>query len=133
MTPHAGELARLFAAEVEEIEAHRLEAVRRAASRFGSTVLLKGADTLIASPREGVLVAGYGAPSLATAGTGDVLSGVIGAFLAKGMEPRLAAAAGAVTHGLASRLVVPQSGLVASDLLPAVQRVLDGEGWDLTA
>jgi ADP-dependent NAD(P)H-hydrate dehydratase / NAD(P)H-hydrate epimerase len=131
MTPHAGELARLLGTEVEEVEAHRLEAVRRAASRFGSTVLLKGADTLIASPREGVLIAGFGAPSLATAGTGDVLAGVIGAFLAKGMEPRLGAAAAAVTHGLASRLVVPQAGLVASDLLPAIQHVLDGEGWEL--
>jgi ADP-dependent NAD(P)H-hydrate dehydratase / NAD(P)H-hydrate epimerase len=131
MTPHAGELARLLEADVEEIEAHRLEAVRRAASRFGSTVLLKGADTLIASPREGVLVAGFGSPSLATAGTGDVLAGVTGAFLAKGMEPRLAAAAAAVAHGLGSRLVVPQRGLVASDLLPAIQRVLDGDGWDL--
>ena len=58
MTPHAGELARLLGAEAAEIEAHRLEAVRRAASIFGSVVLLKGADTLVAAPREGVLVAG---------------------------------------------------------------------------
>jgi NAD(P)H-hydrate epimerase len=128
MTPHAGELAALLATEAAEIDAHRLEAVRRAASRFGSVVLLKGADTLIAAPREGILVAGFGAPSLATAGTGDVLAGVLGAFLAKGMEPRLAAAAAAVAHGLASRLTAPQSGLVASDLLPGIQRALDGEG-----
>jgi NAD(P)H-hydrate epimerase len=130
ITPHAGELARLLATDPAEIEAHRLESVRRAASRFGSTVVLKGADTLVASPREGVLVAGFGTPALATAGTGDVLAGVIGAFLAKGMEPRLGAAAGVVAHGLASRLVSPQSGMVASDLLPALRRVLDGEGWD---
>ena len=84
MTPHAGELARLLGTEAAEIDAHRLEAVRRAASRFGATVLLKGADTLVASPREGVLVSAFGAPSLATAGTGDVLAGVIAAFLAKG-------------------------------------------------
>jgi NAD(P)H-hydrate epimerase len=131
MTPHAGELATLLGTEAAEIDAHRLESVRRAASRFGSTVLLKGADTLVASPREGVLVAVYGAPALATAGTGDVLAGVIGAFLAKGMEPRLAAGAGAVAHGLASRLVSPQAGLVAGDLLPAIQRALEGEGADL--
>jgi NAD(P)H-hydrate epimerase len=131
MTPHSGELASLVGAEASEIDAHRLEFVRRAASRFGATVLLKGADTLVASPREGVLVAAYGAPSLATAGTGDVLSGVIGAFLAKGMEPRLAAGAGAVAHGVASRLAVPQRGLVAGDLLPAIQRALEGEGSDL--
>jgi ADP-dependent NAD(P)H-hydrate dehydratase / NAD(P)H-hydrate epimerase len=131
MTPHSGELARLLGAEADDVDAHRLESVRRAASRFGATVLLKGADTLVASPREGVLVSGYGAPSLATAGTGDVLSGVIGAFLAKGMEARLAAGAGAVLHGLASRLVSPQAGLVAGDLLPALQRALEGEGSDL--
>ena len=57
MTPHSGELARLVGAEADEVDAHRLESVRRAASRFGATVLLKGADTLVASPREGVLVA----------------------------------------------------------------------------
>jgi NAD(P)H-hydrate epimerase len=131
MTPHAGELASLLDADAAEIDAHRLESVRRAASRFGSTVLLKGADTLVASPREGILVAAYGEPSLATAGTGDVLSGVIGAFLAKGMEPRLAAGAAAVAHGLASRLVTPQAGLVAGDLLPGIQRALEGEGADL--
>ena len=131
MTPHSGELARLLETDAAEIDAHRLETVRRAASRFGSTVLLKGADTLVASPREGVLVATYGAPSLATAGTGDVLSGVIGAFLAKGMDPRLAAGAAAVAHGVASQLAAPQAGLVASDLLPGIQRALEGEGVDL--
>ena len=131
MTPHAGELASLLGTEAAEIDAHRLEAVRRAASRFGATVLLKGTDTLIASPREGVLVSAYGAPSLATAGTGDVLAGVIGSFLAKGMEPRLAAGAAAVAHGLASRLVLPHAGLIASDLLPGIRRALAGEGGDL--
>jgi NAD(P)H-hydrate epimerase len=128
LTPHAGELARLLATEPAEIEERRLESVRRAASLYGSIVLLKGADTLVAAPREGVLVAGFGAPSLATAGTGDVLSGVIGAFLAKGMEPRIAVGAAAAAHGLASRLVSPQAGLVAGDLLPAIQRALEGEG-----
>jgi NAD(P)H-hydrate epimerase len=128
MTPHAGELARLLETEAEEIDAHRLESVRRAASRFGATVLLKGADTLVASAREGVLVSTYGLPSLATAGTGDVLSGVIGAFLAKGLDPLLAAGAGAVAHGLASRLAPHQAGLIASDLLPGLQRALEGDG-----
>jgi len=129
LTPHAGELARLLDIDAREVEAHRLDAVRRAASRFGCVVLLKGADTLVAAPREGVLVAGYGEPSLATAGTGDVLTGVAAAFLAKGMEPRIAAAVAAVAHGVASRLVPNQAGLVASDLLPALQRAIAGEGW----
>jgi NAD(P)H-hydrate epimerase len=129
LTPHSAELARLVGGTAEEVDAHRLAAVRRAASRFGSVVLLKGADTLVAAPREGVLVAGYGRPSLATAGTGDVLTGVVAAFLAKGLDARFAAAAAAVAHGLASRLAEHQRGLVASDLLPELQRALAGEGW----
>jgi hydroxyethylthiazole kinase-like uncharacterized protein yjeF len=130
LTPHSGELARLLGASAAEIDAHRLAAVRRAASRFGCVVLLKGPDTLVTEPREGVLVAAYGTPALATAGSGDLLTGVVAAFLAKGLEPRLAAAAAAVAHGLASRLVEPQAGLVASDLLPGIQRALSGEGWE---
>jgi ADP-dependent NAD(P)H-hydrate dehydratase / NAD(P)H-hydrate epimerase len=120
LTPHAGELARLLGASSRDIDAHR----------HGATVLLKGADTLVAAPDEGVLVVAYGDSSLATAGTGDVLTGVIAAFLSKGMDGRLAAAAGAVAHGIASRLVQPRVGLVASDLLPGIQRALAGEGWD---
>jgi NAD(P)H-hydrate epimerase len=129
LTPHSGELARLLATTADEIDAHRLESVRRAASIFGSVVLLKGTDTLVAAPREGVLVAAYGRPSLATAGTGDVLTGIVAAFLAKGLAAREGAAAAAVAHGLASRLVEAQAGLVASDLLPALQRALTGDGW----
>jgi NAD(P)H-hydrate epimerase len=129
LTPHSGELARLLGTSADELDAHRLESVRRAASLYGSVVLLKGADTLVAAPREGVLVATYGRPALATAGTGDVLTGVVAAFLAKGLDARLAAGAAAVAHGLASRLVEGQVGLVASDLLPALQRALAGDGW----
>jgi NAD(P)H-hydrate epimerase len=128
LTPHSGELARLLGADAREIDAHRLDAVRRATSRFGSVVLLKGADTLVAAPRTGVLVAAYGTPALATAGTGDVLTGVIAAFLAKGMEAQAAAAAAAVAHGVASELVEPQTGVVASDLLPELRRALSGHG-----
>jgi NAD(P)H-hydrate epimerase len=128
LTPHSGELARLLGIESRDVDAHRLDAVRRAASRFGSCVLLKGADTLVASPREGVLVATYGTPALATAGSGDVLTGIVAAFLAKRMEPRLAAATAAVAHGVAAELVEPQRGVVASDLLPALRRALAGHG-----
>ena len=129
LTPHAGELAGLLGTTAREVDAHRLAAVREAAERFRAVVLLKGADTLVAAPREGVLAAAYGEPSLATAGTGDVLTGVIAAFLAKGMGAKLAAAAGAVAHGIASRIVEPHAGLVASDLLAGIQRALAGEGW----
>jgi NAD(P)H-hydrate epimerase len=128
LTPHTGELARLLGAESGEVDAHRLDAVRRASSRFGAVVLLKGDDTLVASPREGVLVATYGTPALATAGSGDVLTGIVAAFLAKGMEPKLAAATAAVAHGVAAELVEPQRGVVASDLLPELRRALAGHG-----
>ena len=128
LTPHSGELARLLGVESREIDAHRLDAARRAASRFGSVVLLKGADTIVATPREGVLVATYGTPALATAGSGDVLTGIVAAFLAKGMEARFAAATAAVAHGVAAELVDPQRGAIASDLLPALQRALAGHG-----
>jgi NAD(P)H-hydrate epimerase len=129
LTPHSGELGRLLGADAREVDAHRLDAVRRAATRFGSVVLLKGSDTLVAAPRAGVLVSLYGEPSLATAGTGDVLTGVVAAFLAKGIEPQLAAALAAVAHGVASKLVPHQAGLVASDLLPGIQRAIAGDGW----
>ena len=129
LTPHSGELARLLGVDAREIDAHRFEAVRRAATRFGSVVLLKGSDTLVAQPRGGVFVSLYGEPSLAAAGTGDVLTGVVAAFLAKGLEPQLAAALAAVAHGLASKLVPNQAGLIASDLLPGIQRAIAGDGW----
>jgi NAD(P)H-hydrate epimerase len=121
LTPHEGELGRLLGRESAWVAEHRLAAVTEAVERFGCICLLKGADALIAAPGTGVLVAALGPPSLATAGTGDVLTGVIGAFLAKGMEARLAAAAGAVACDVAARLG-PSRGLVASDvvaLLPA--------------
>jgi hydroxyethylthiazole kinase-like uncharacterized protein yjeF len=128
ITPHSGELGRLLGVEAREIDAHRLDAVRRATSRFGAVVLLKGADTLVGAPRTGVLVARYGTPALAVAGTGDVLTGVVAAFLAKGMEAQEAAAAAAVAHGVAAELAEPQPGLVASDLLPGLRLALAGHG-----
>jgi NAD(P)H-hydrate epimerase len=91
-------------------------------------VLLKGADTLVAAPREGVLVASYGTPALATAGSGDVLTGIVACFLAKGMDPKLGAATAAVAHGVAAELVEPQRGVIASDLLPELRRALAGHG-----
>ena len=106
LTPHAGELARLLGADVtrEDIEARRLEHVRRAAVELSATVLLKGSTTLVAEPDRPVRVNTNGTPWLATAGTGDVLSGLVGALLAGGLEAIDAAAAGAYVHGLAARL-----------------------------
>jgi NAD(P)H-hydrate epimerase len=121
LTPHEGELGRLLERESSWVAAHRLAAVQEAAERFGCACLLKGADALVAAQDERTLVAALGPPTLATAGTGDVLTGVIGAFLAKGMDARTAAAAAAVACDVAARLGHSR-GLIASDvveLLPA--------------
>jgi NAD(P)H-hydrate epimerase len=115
LTPHAGELARLLDRDSEWVDAHRLEAVRTAAERFECVCLLKGADTLVATPGEGVLVSRLEHPSLATAGTGDVLTGVVAAFLAKGVAARSAAAAGAIACDAAAGFG-PERGLIASDV-----------------
>jgi NAD(P)H-hydrate epimerase len=123
LTPHAGELARLLGEESEWVDAHRLEAAHRAAKRFDCVCLLKGADTIVAAPGAETLVCVADAPGLATAGTGDVLTGIVAAFLAKGVEPRLAAAAAATAHALAARRL-PQAGMIASDVIAALPSVL---------
>ena len=124
LTPHTGELARLLGESSAWVDAHRLEAARRCADRFRAVVLLKGADTLVVGPDGDTVVADAGPPSLATAGSGDVLTGVIAAFLAKGLDPWTAAAAGAIAHGRAAALVPFQVGLVASDVVAALPRAL---------
>jgi NAD(P)H-hydrate epimerase len=124
ITPHEGELARLLGEKSSWVAAHRLEAVQRGAERFGCVCLLKGADTLVAEPGSGVWVSALGTPALATAGSGDVLTGVAAAFLAKGLEARTAAAAAAAACQLASQQV-PQRGAVASDVLHALPAALD--------
>jgi NAD(P)H-hydrate epimerase len=125
LTPHSGELGRLIGEDASWVDGHRLEAIRRAVERYDCVVLLKGSGTLIASPGKGVLVDG-GHPSLATAGTGDVLTGIVGAFLAKGMEPRLATAAAATAHHWAAIEAPHHAGLIASDLLDSLPKALAG-------
>lgn len=125
LTPHAGELGRLLGEEAVSVSDHRLAAARAAAERFRAVVLLKGADTIVASPDGTAIVCDLGPPSLATAGTGDVLTGIVAAFLAKGVDPATAAAAAAVAHALAAHSVPHQSGLIASDLLARIPETLD--------
>jgi NAD(P)H-hydrate epimerase len=124
LTPHSGELGRLLGEEASWVDAHRLEALRRTVDRFSCVVVLKGEGTLVGAPGEGPLVAGGAAP-LATAGTGDVLTGVVASFLAKGMDARLAAAAAVRAHTDAVAASGRRAGLMASDLLDALPRVLD--------
>jgi ADP-dependent NAD(P)H-hydrate dehydratase / NAD(P)H-hydrate epimerase len=124
LTPHAGELARLLGKSSSWVDAHRLEAARRAAARFRCVCLLKGSDTVIAAPDAGALVCSADAPALATAGTGDVLTGILASFLAKGLEPRLAAAAAATALAVAVRHVPFSRGVVAGDVVAALPHVL---------
>jgi hydroxyethylthiazole kinase-like uncharacterized protein yjeF len=127
ITPHAGELGRLLEQPSAEIEAHRLDAARRAAAASGAIVLLKGDDTLVAEPEGRVAVSRGGASALATAGTGDVLSGVIAAYLAKRMDPFHAACAGVFVHAAAGRLAaqdIGNEGVIASDVIARLPRAL---------
>jgi len=124
LTPHAGELGRLLECESKDIESARLQRVRQAAEMSQAVVVLKGDDTLIADPAGMVAVSPGGSPALATAGTGDVLTGVIAALLAQGLEPFRAAATGVWLHAEAGRraarhLGVPE-GVIASDVIAAL-------------
>jgi NAD(P)H-hydrate epimerase len=124
LTPHSGELGRLLGEESSWVDAHRLDALRRAVETYGCVVLLKGADTLVGAPGEGVWVVGGAVSALATAGTGDVLTGIIAAFLSKGMDAREAAAAAAVLHRRAARS--HDRGLVAGDIVEALPGAFPG-------
>jgi hydroxyethylthiazole kinase-like uncharacterized protein yjeF len=126
LTPHDGEYARVAGAAPGE---DRLAAARRLADATGSIVLLKGSLTAVARPggRPDVLLSDAGGPALATAGSGDVLSGIIGAFCARGLPPHDAAALAAHVHGRAAALGPPE-GLVSGDLPPLVARVLSTLG-----
>ena len=127
LTPHAGELARLLETDSAAVAATRLEHARRAASQARAVVVLKGDDTIVAEPDGRVGVSRGGAPALATAGTGDVLSGVIGAYLAKAMDPFHAACAGVFVHACAGRLAARSlgpEGVIARDVIEALPRAL---------
>lgn len=135
LTPHPGEFARLIgaAAPLSTDDVARAEAVVAAAARWSQVVVLKGAHTVVADPGGEALASGVATPALATAGSGDVLAGVIGAFLAAGSAPFAAAACGVAVHGAAGLLAADRigpAGAMARDiaaLLPEAIRQLRGE------
>ena len=131
LTPHEGELARLLGIESAEVAAHRLKYARDAAERSGAIVVLKGDDSLVATPRGPVAISPGATAALATAGTGDVLSGVIGALLSKGMDAFAAAAGGVFAHARAGKVAATRLGAdhtVAGDVIEALPEAFARSG-----
>jgi len=125
MTPHPGEMARLLDCSIAEVQAARLDCGRAAALKWGVTVVLKGAITVVAAPDGRACLAPFANPSLASAGTGDVLAGVIAGYLAQGLEPYQAARVGVYLHGLAAEYAgdsLGRAGVLATDLLTHIPR-----------
>lgn len=127
LTPHPGEMARLTGLEKAAIEEDRLGVAQQFAQAWGHVVVLKGAFTVVASPDGRALVLPFANPTLATAGTGDVLAGAIAGLRAQGLGPFEAAALGAYLHGLAGELTrreIGAAGGLAGDLIPRLPRAL---------
>jgi ADP-dependent NAD(P)H-hydrate dehydratase / NAD(P)H-hydrate epimerase len=124
LTPHPGELARLLDTDTDHIARERLAHARQAAARAGAVVVLKGDDTLVADPSGLVAVSPGDSPALATAGTGDVLAGVIAALLSQGLPSFVAAARGVLLHveagRLAARALGAAEGVIASDVIASL-------------
>ena len=126
LTPHPGEMSRLLARTVSDVQDDRIVTAQTAAARWGQVVVLKGAHTVIAAPDGRTSVSPFSNPALATAGTGDVLSGIIGGLLAQQLDTYHAARLGVYLHGKAGERVsawTGPSGLLASDLLPEIPAV----------
>ncbi len=120
LTPHPGEMSRLAALSIAEIEAHRLEFVPEMAQKWNAVVVYKGAFSVIANPSGDVAVLPFANPALATAGSGDVLAGCIVGMLAQRLSPFEAAVAGGYLHGLAGEITrdhLWEAGVIAGDLL----------------
>jgi NAD(P)H-hydrate epimerase len=127
LTPHPGEMARLLDVSTKEVQADREALARRAAREWGAVVVLKGAGTVVAAPDGRTATDPHSVPALATGGTGDVLSGVIGGLLAQRSEPFEAAVTGVWVHaatGLRLQHALGSAGVLASDLLPLLPTVL---------
>jgi len=129
ITPHPGELGRLLGSSAAEIQSSRLEAATEASRRFGCVTVLKGANTLVANPHGSIYINPLAMAGLATAGSGDVLTGCIAAFSAQGLEPLDAALCGVFVHGRAAELaahIMGSVGMVASDLISHLPLALSG-------
>ena len=127
LTPHPGELSRLVGRSTKEIVGNPIEAAKEAAEKFNSIVLLKTAPTVIASPDGIIFINSTGNPGMATAGMGDVLTGVVASLIAQGVLPLNAALAAVYLHGVAGDIAESkrgQAGLIARDVLNNLPRAL---------
>ena len=127
ITPHPGELSRLAGVETAEIQADRLASARQFAAEWGLTLVLKGANTIVAAPDGRARLSPFANPGLATGGTGDVLAGAITGLIAQGVEPFEAASLGVYLHGLAAELVrreLGDAGMLAGDVAAALPRAI---------
>lgn len=128
LTPHPGEMSRMTGLSIKEIQENREEVAKEFAKKWGKIVALKGANTVIAPPFGGVMVSPFANSALATAGTGDVLAGIIAGFLAQGLSSFNAACCGVYIHGMAGEKIkqnLGDAGLLASDLLPILPRIIN--------
>ncbi len=127
VTPHPGEMSRLSELPIADIQADRLGTAVRQAARWGATVILKGAHTVVAAPDGRARISPFANPALASAGTGDVLAGTVAGLVAQGLDPFAAAALAVYLHGRAGEKVrreLGEAGLLASDLLPNLPLVI---------
>jgi NAD(P)H-hydrate epimerase len=131
VTPHPGEMARLLGTSADEVQRDRVGTAQRFAKAHGAVVVLKGAGTVIATPEGTAFINTTGNPGMATGGTGDVLTGVIGGLLAQGCGPTEAACLGVHLHGLAGDLAAKEkgeAGLIAGDVIEklpeAIQQII---------
>lgn len=126
LTPHPGEMGRLLGISIAEVQADRLVHARALAAATGAIVVLKGARTIVAAPDGQAFINPIACSALATAGSGDVLTGVIGALLARRVDPLAAAQVAVYLHGAAGEALAPQlgDGVVAGDLPVAIARVM---------
>jgi len=130
LTPHPGEFARLVAGDPppSDDDDARADAAADAAKRWNQVVVLKGPHTVVAAPGNGVIRSGVASPALATAGSGDVLAGVIGAFAAAGSEPFVAAACGVAVHGAAGLMAedrIGRAGVIARDIAELLPQAIE--------
>lgn len=127
LTPHPGEMSRLTGLTVSEIQSDRINVAQYFAKKWGKVLVLKGANTIVASPAGQLAISPFANPILSTAGTGDILAGILTGLLAQGLESFDASCVGVYIHGLAGEIVskkIGNAGMLASDLLPLLPEAM---------